>query len=478
MDSPVDARSYGGSRADAGDVPSEAGRRVASAAALLFLLYGALTVIGLAKLMPPFQNADEVTSFMRADQVSRGGLIAVMAGENAGGGRVEANIVRAADPLAALKFHAERRVDDVALQAAMAVGWSAPEMQSFANTAMYPPVFYLPAATAVAVGRELGLSIVHTLKLARVVSGLVCVALGAAAIAVAGAAAPWMFVVLCLPMSLSQMAAVSHDGPAIGCAAVAAGLLTASMQGERRLGLRGVLACAAALVLVVTDRPPYAPLVLILLAVPGLRMVVRVLAVAGVLAASLAWVWVAAPFIAAFARGDVDPGAQLQGLLAAPWRIVPIAARTLAEHAGEYVESFIGRLGWLDTPLPPLLHDAAWVALGVGLLVCLPGRRVRVGRGNWLAAGAIAVACAAVFLTQYLTWTPVGRDWVEGIQGRYFIPIALFLPCVLPPFGPDGYGLDRGRFRSAGLAALGLLAGFPVAVIIGTLTAVVARYYG
>ena len=47
------------------------------------------------------------------------------------------------------------------------------------------------------------MSVVSTLRLARVVNGLVSVAIGAAAIALAGAAAPWIFALLSLPTSLS-----------------------------------------------------------------------------------------------------------------------------------------------------------------------------------------------------------------------------------------------------------------------------------
>ena len=36
----------------------------------------------------------------------------------------------------------------------------------------------------------------------------------------------------------------------------------------------------------------------------------------------------------------------------------------------------------------------------------------------------------------YLKWTPVGADYVKGVQGRYFVPLApmiFFALTILPP---------------------------------------------
>ena len=40
-----------------------------------------------------------------------------------------------------------------------------------------------------------------------------------------------------------------------------------------------------------------------------------------------------------------------------------------------------------------------------------------------------------IFVALYLTWTPVGMDRIDGIQGRYFIPLLPILLFVLPGSG-------------------------------------------
>lgn len=46
--------------------------------------------------------------------------------------------------------------------------------------------------------------------------------------------------------------------------------------------------------------------------------------------------------------------------------------------------------------------------------------------------GALLAAILLIFLLEYLSWTALGAGFVDGVQGRYFLPIALFLPCLLP----------------------------------------------
>src|SRR5271165_4570316 len=177
MDRGVEARAPGDGGA------GEAVRRlllrvgVPRAAALWFLVVGLPAVACQAVLMPPFQNPDEPNHLLRADQVSRGGLLPDPRAA-IDGGLTEPNIGRAAEALLPLKFHPERKAGPL-LPAATALHWSAPQPQGFANTAIYPPVFYLPAALATALARALDLSIVHSLQLARLASGAASVALGA-----------------------------------------------------------------------------------------------------------------------------------------------------------------------------------------------------------------------------------------------------------------------------------------------------------
>jgi uncharacterized membrane protein len=86
-----------------------------------------------------------------------------------------------------------------------------------------------------------------------------------------------------------------------------------------------------------------------------------------------------------------------------------------------------------------------------------------------IAAGLLLSACG-MFGAEYVSWTAPGNPTVEGIQGRYFLPLALVGAALLPAVG----GARVARLRAALVLAV---AAFPVVSLAVTMQAVVVRYY-
>ena len=176
--------------------------------------------------IPPFQNADEVAHALRADQISHGRLIGRRIGRDASGGLVDKALLDAFWPFAPLISKPDAKTDAAMYAASAVLHWDGAEVEAdFANTAVYPPIFYLPDVLAIWAGKGAGLSVLDTLYLARFCTALVSMVLTASGIAAAGVAAPWIFAVATLPMSLSLMADMAQDGVMIGCSALLAGLV-------------------------------------------------------------------------------------------------------------------------------------------------------------------------------------------------------------------------------------------------------------
>ena len=75
----------------------------------------------------------------------------------------------------------------------------------------------------------------------------------------------------------------------------------------------------------------------------------------------------------------------------------------------------------------------------------------------------------------YLIWTPVGAGYVEGVQGRYFLPLLVFLPIFVAvgrsPIADWNFERAVNVFRWITIVL------FPL-VTIGVLqTTVIGRYY-
>ena len=139
-----------------------------------------------------------------------------------------------------------------------------------------------------------------------------------------------------------------------------------------------------------------------------------------------------------------DAVSQMQGIKADPCRFVRIFAASCWQYGSSWLITLIGQLGWLNVSLP------RWFLWMYGLLLVFAGFCGRIGwsllqRG--IAAGIFCVAAAACIVSQYLNWTQVGAGIIEGVQGRYFIPVVFPLLAALSCCD---------RFRYEALLALGM----------------------
>jgi uncharacterized membrane protein len=171
----------------------------------------------------------------------------------------------------------------------------------------------------------------------------------------------------------------------------------------------------------------------------------------------LGWLVLAArPVIA-----PTSAGLQMHFLLSHPFAILPITLATLRLHSIRLLQEFIGVLGWLDIPLPRLFYACSLLLFC--LLLAMEGVR-QYGRVAAMMALILLACCAAVFGALYLDWTPVGGHTVKGLQGRYFIPLALFAVPLLA---------RRNRYP---LFVLPVLGGWALTGVLVVIMAVRAHY--
>jgi uncharacterized membrane protein len=228
-------------------------------------------------------------------------------------------------------------------------------------------------------------------------------------------------------------------------------------------------------------RPPYAALALLVLAIPGLRRNARIAGAGAVVASTVLWSLLAAALSQVpLARSDVvpDPRAQIGFLLENPSRIVAVAVQTMDTYWVHYRQRFIGQLGWLEVTLPNSYYATAWIALLVAFIACLPvaGAGPKPGgpdrRSIILAASAVTCTILGLFGIQYLTWTAPGSAIVEGVQGRYFIVLALLAAPFLRFALPAGRAVARNRTWAVAATIL-----FPAVSLAVMMRQVVVRYY-
>lgn len=274
-------------------------------------------------------------------------------------------------------------------------------------------------------------------------------------------------------------------------------VLDRSPEPVSRAELAVLLACAAALPLM---KPTYVilSLLLLLLVVPlrkyplprraDGRPVPAALLLGGCLlltmAAFAAWMSLASGTTEAMGllrgpeeRHTVRPGDQMAFVLREPVAFLGVALRTVLTLDWNYAAGFVSQMGYGrgENVNGSFLGAVCWlVALGAAFF---HGPR---GAAPWrVTAGLAAVLLlnvAAVFGTLYLSFAPVQSGIVNGVQGRYFVPLALLLVGTLVPLVPARFPASPAALRTADATVLVPLSAALAVAGYATQTHIAGRY--
>jgi hypothetical protein len=364
-----------------------------------FLLIAAPLMLFFALAVPVNQVPDEITHILRAESVRLGTLmghridVANPSGQEAPKVRgaaiwVDAGLSDAAFFMPANTPHNPLKITAELLTSWHAIPWANHRVERVAeNVAPYPPLFYVPAAIAMAASKLAGAPPASAILAARLANTTYYLLLGSLTLALARSGRAALLALLLLPMSLSLGASCSQDGLLIATAALTAALLsrTGPSAPERWSWWLG----AGALACVILAKPPYLPLAALLLFPLPLRRAdladpaamrarigaVLLASVPGVLWAACAAAWVSTPFLwpmtdaAPYVPGPLytgdpslrlwttDPSRQLHILLAHPslFLTLPLVHFQSSMWLIWFAATFIGLLGTLTVILPSFL---------------------------------------------------------------------------------------------------------------------------
>lgn len=130
----------------------------------------------------------------------------------------------------------------------------------------------------------------------------------------------------------------------------------------------------------------------------------------------------------------VNPKLQLQLIINDPVYFFEVVGNTWMDKWISHLEEMIGVVGWRSTPMINNYLNFTFLILAAYLVTKLAKDFKNITNTRQLI-GIFAVILSVIFLgtlAMYLTWSPVGDKSVEGIQGRYWLPL---VPYWLVLFG-------------------------------------------
>ncbi len=391
------------------------------------LLYGLV----LSVVIPPLQSPDEAAHLTQAAVISHGSLLGRSADGTVPGGQIDTQFPQFFDHFGRLRGQANQLSPAVRASANAMQYSGKTDFAATPATAYYLPVVYFPQAIGLTLGRWSNLSVDSSIQLARAFAFLTSFVILIGAISLYQ---PNMFVLtmLLMPMFLFQIACSGIDGITTAIAMFALGFFMRSTDKSWRPPLHITLGFALALLVVATTRQHLAPMLLLPFFLYFLRLERR-FGIMGVTLVLLTFAWTG--YVMNSTRGAA-PGVSvaIAHYLNTPVAVFEMLKATIFNLANlrDYINAFIGILGWLDTPMQPWFYKAAG---GLTLIAVALTLNLKTVRANWPARsfllGLSVVSSLLVFIIMMLVWTKLPATQIEGVQGRYFIVPALMFGYAL-----------------------------------------------
>ncbi|MGN0335855.1 MAG: DUF2142 domain-containing protein [Lachnospiraceae bacterium] len=124
------------------------------------------------------------------------------------------------------------------------------------------------------------------------------------------------------------------------------------------------------------------------------------------------------------AGNAVAQGYTLGYFLSDPWKLIIMLLNTVTDKIQFYVESIVGqKLGWVDIEISGIIVIAFAVLFFVSMLKVRGEKQYVTGRQKCWIAIVCLMSMGMILMGMLLTWTPFGNVSIEGVQGRYFIPL-------------------------------------------------------
>ena len=409
----------------------------------LAMIFGVLFVM----LLPPFQDPDEDSHFKKAYVLAAGNIFPDVHEGKTGYYFPEDMLDYISEQLK-LNGKLDEKVSysEVIIAEQGNASYGEQKFEHF-STVSSNPVAHVAPALGILVGKIVGKiagmdsSYVFLLYFARMASLITYVVLAATAIKVTPILKRTFCMLGLMPMALFLAGAVSYDmllnGAALLFAAMCFSLL---YKQEQVMDTKYTIAFGVILFLFYVLKIVYLPIFAFLLIIllrnirtdnkwRIIKSIVFMCVVGVGLLVITSWLpAMFAPEVGVSGGGVSASQQQLQYVISHPLEYLKTFFNTLSISRNFYVSSTVGMFGLLDTRiLSVFTYLYLFFLIMVGISEISLDRVVVKWYDRVVVLLATGASFFGIFLAMYINWTPlvygVGADVIEGVQGRYFLPL-------------------------------------------------------
>lgn len=301
------------------------------------------------------------------------------------------------------------------------------------------PILYAPSILGVVLGRILRLGTVPMYMLARLLTLIAFALLTYWAMIILPFGKVTLFIIGILPMTLQQAASLSYDAMINAITILFTAVSISMIFGkEERIRIRTLaLTAILGLFMIFAKGGAYLPMVLLLLLIPASKLggSKKKWLIFGGFIAILAAAFLFNSIVMLAEDSSGAAGAvenySLSYILRHPGSIFNIGVGTLLLNSGYYISTMIGqRLGFLNIISDDIVVFGFLFLMMISILKCEGEQFIFSAKQKLITFVSILGCVGLVALSMWVFLTPVNSGVIQGIQGRYFIPV-LWLALML-----------------------------------------------
>ena len=405
---------------------------------LVALLFGLISIL----LIPPFQSPDESSHYQRAYSVSKGQLYYSVV-DNKKGLYIEdelTNYISSFD-----RFNGN--VNQKFTYGEMYFSQEMPKLPTSTSHQYFSTVgtsffAYISSSLGILVSKVFRLGVFHqsttyiySLYFARLFDLFLYVGLMYCAIKKTPILKKSMFTVGVLPMCIMLASSCSYDGLIIGSSCLLFANLMSLFYDSKKIGVKDIILFIILGFFLFFIKYTYILLLTLMIFVPVDRFknkkdkVLKIAIIFGGIL--LLYVITNIPnYINSVSGGAANE--QLKFVLSNPFEYSKILFKTMYEKFGLQLSWILGGFGNLDTHFPGFIYFVMFIyILGLFLFDASIKNVIFNIKSKLFVFIILLLIITGIYTALYLIWTPVGNYTIEGVQGRYFLPIVIFTPLLV-----------------------------------------------
>ena len=377
--------------------------------------------------MPIFKNHDEIWHWYRAYEVSEGALISGIKGTTM------PEAVYSVMPLEeweGIKYSTLKEKSNIVLDETKEAFISA------GTASVYSPIQYIPQTIGILLGKIFTDSILSIGYMARIFNMIIAILFTFLAIKIIPFGKKIILLIMYIPIIIEGFTSLSPDAMTISVSFLfIAYVFNLRFNPDiKQINLKHKIILAILSIIIALCKIVYIPLVGLLMLLPKEKFKstkqkwINVVLIGGVaLIINLIWLKISAAYLTDFRGGDSK--FQVLNILMNPINYMQMLLYSIDLNGNSYILSMFGsNLGWGElVNLNSIIPYALFILL-IGITIIENDIKDKFNIFDKTIIILIILAIGGlIFTSLYVQWTTVGSTSIQGVQGRYLLPI---LPLI------------------------------------------------